>query len=131
MENLDARKPAEIVPIEGEDRAGPVGVCRSDQPRVVNLHTRDGVDHDQLPPEPINFRRLRQQIESRFDPRRYTIGNCGIKSESVSLPWSRAHTPEFDDILRNDAGSIASLSQCLQRVTGLPIAGIPPVDPPN
>jgi hypothetical protein len=60
MENLDARITAGIVLIEGEHRADPVGVCSSHQSRVVNLHTRDGVDHDEPPPEPINFRCLRQ-----------------------------------------------------------------------
>jgi hypothetical protein len=53
--------------------------------------------------------RLGQHVETGFNACGHMIGDCGVKTESIPLHWPRAHAPELDNVLRDNAGSIAAL----------------------
>ena len=112
------RIPLEVVCVECDDRANSVYVHRSNQPRIVHLHSRDLICRDEALPFREDVRAFRKELEECFALAQSSLRGCHVHAKTVDSNRPRSHTPEFNKVLCANAQNLASPVQNPKRVAG-------------
>src|SRR6266403_1846587 len=89
------------------------------------------MEYNELSPLAINIVGFRQQMKALFDAQGDPVGEQRSERQSVSVRWPGCDIPELDDVLGDDADSVSSIFNGLQRVASIPVMWIVSIDSTN
>ena len=123
MENPDVES-AKVRLVKCQDGRDLVGECSRNQARIVSLQTH------QFPPKTIQL----LAFGKRWKAASIRVVTRSAVTTSRPSPFrsaGRVHAPEFKDVLRDNARTVAVRFEGFQRRTSFAIVRVPPIDTSN
>jgi hypothetical protein len=95
MHDGDPSVASKVAVIQSQEMGHVVHLHHRHEARVIDLHPRDRVGHDQAPPLAVDRLPIGQQREGTLNAPRPTVGLQRREPIAIALGWTRGDIPEL------------------------------------